>query len=194
MTTITVKETKNQWENTLFTLFIDEQQSGFHHHGSRLLTNTRDEGGNGIFNEDKSVVAFKRKDTWVDVDFGAVWAITLYDDPALEIKHRIKLVEKAFEAVSEGYEKVWTTNLDVNIEYMEKRKEEAIQSCFYVDKDGARWRIISSDDTIEDPEEDEDYEHTNGIYLLDEDSGEEYQIPYSEIPQEAYFLKLTRIE
>ena len=81
-----------------------------------------------------------------------------------------------------------------SIKTPEQRRDEAIQSCFYVDEDGTRWRIISSDDTIEDPEEDEDYEHTNGIYLLDEDSGKECQIPYSEIPQEAYFLKLTRID
>ena len=111
MTTITVKETKNQWQDPYFTLFIDDEQSNFTHYGSRKLTNTCNEDGNGIFNDSESVVKFKRKDTWVTVDFGAVWNIALYQDPALEIKRRILDVEKAFEAVSESYERIWTVNL-----------------------------------------------------------------------------------
>jgi hypothetical protein len=187
MTTITVKETKNQWENTFFTLFIDEQQSGFHHHGSRLLTNTRDEDGNGIFNEDKSVVAFKRKDTWVDVDFGAVWGIALYDDPAIEIKHRIKLVEKAFEAVSEGYEKVWTVNLDDDNEYIEKRIKEAAQATHY--NDG----LIQYE--IDNYYEDDDGDGIRCFRVVSASGHDDtHLIAFCDIPQEAYFLKLTRID
>ena len=111
-TTIAVKETKEDWQDPFFTLFIDNEQSGFHHYASRRLTNTCNEDGGGIFNEDKSTVRFQRKDTWLEVDFETTWDIASYDNPAQEIKDRIKLVEEAFEAVSESYEKIWSVNLD----------------------------------------------------------------------------------
>ena len=76
----------------------------------------------------------------------------------------------------------------------EQRRDEAIQSCFYVDENGNLLRIISADNDEDLEEEDEDYEHTDGIYLLNEDTGHEFKIIYHEIPQEAYFLKLTRID
>jgi hypothetical protein len=187
MTTITVKETKNQWQDPFFTLFVDDEQSDFIHYGSRKLTNTRNEDGNGIFNEDKSVVAFKRKDTWVDVDFGAVWDIALYEDPALAIKNRIKLVEEAFEAVSEGYEKVWTVNLDDDNEYIEKRIEEAALAVEYFD--GINYYRI--DNCYEDADE---FNKKSFRVISDDGYDDTHLIAFCDIPQEAYFLKLTRIE
>ena len=179
MTVITVKETKNQWQDPFFTLFVDDEQSDFSHYGSKLLTNTCNEDGDGIFNTEKTVVRFKRKDTWVTVDFGAVWNIALYQDPALEIKNRIQFVEEAFEAVSEGYEKVWTVNLDEDNEYIEKRKEEAASATFYFDGDDTYRMNWALEETF---------------CFENEDNGEEYVQEYSAIPQEAYFLKLTRID
>lgn len=81
----------------------------------------------------------------------------------------------------------------MTIKTPEQRKDEALQACFYVDEDQQYLRIISADDTVED-EDDEDYEHTNGIYVADENSGEEYKISYHDIPNEAYFMKLVKID
>lgn len=112
MPVITVKETKNPWQAPVFTLLIDGEQYDFLHQASRLLTNTWSEDGKGIFNAGDTVVRFKREDTWVTVDFEAVWDVKKYDNPAQEIKCRILEVEKAFEAVSESYEKVWTVEIN----------------------------------------------------------------------------------
>jgi hypothetical protein len=188
MTVITVKETKNQWQDPFFTLFVDDEQSDFSHYGSRLLTNTCNEDGDGIFNTEKTVVRFKRKDTWVTVDFGAVWNIALYDDPAREIKNRIKLVEQAFEAVSESYKKVWTVNLDDDNEYIEKRKAEAANAVEYFD--GKNYYRV--DDYFVDDED----ENGNDCFRVVSADGHDdtHLIAFCDIPQEAYFLKLTRIE
>jgi hypothetical protein len=187
MTTITVKETKNQWQDPFFTLFVDDEQSHLTHYGSRKLTNTCNEDGDGIFSTEKTTVRFKRKDTWVTVDFGLSWDAKDYHDPAIEIKQRIKLVEKAFEAVSEGYEKVWTVNLDDDNEYIEKRIKEAAQATHY--NDG----LIQYE--VDNCYEDDDGE---GIRCFRVVSAEGYEdthlIAFCDIPQEAYFLKLTRID
>lgn len=108
---ITVKETKNEWSKPQFTLFIDDEQIEWNHWGSRRLTATVDEEGNGIFNTENFIVDFKREDTWISVDFGTEWSITSYSDPAREIKRRVRLVNREFEAVSTSYEKVWTVKL-----------------------------------------------------------------------------------
>lgn len=186
MTVITVKETKNQWQDPFFTLFVDDEQSDFSHYGSQLLTNTCNEDGDGIFNTEKTVVRFKRKDTWVTVDFGAEWYVTSYSDPAQEIKRRVQLVEEAFQAVSESYEKVWTVNLDENNEYIEKRRGEAAQATHYF-QDGTTYEVDNS------YEEDED--GNSGFRILNFSYHDDTSfISFSDVPQEAYFLKLTRID
>jgi len=188
MTIITVKETKNQWQDPFFTLFIDDKQSDFSYHSSRLLTNTCNEDGGGIFNTEDTVVKFKRKDTWVTVTFDLSWDAKDYNDPAREIKRRIQDVEEAFEAVSEGYEKVWTVNLGDDNEYIEKRKAEAAQATHY--NDGLiEYKV---DDYLADDED----ENGNDCFRVVSAEGydDTHLIAFCDIPQEAYFLKLTRIE
>ena len=107
---ITVKATKNEWSKPQFTLFIDDEQSEWNCFSSRKLTRTVYEDGNGIFNNSE-IVKFRRVDTWITVDFGSVWNIEDYSNPAVEIKRRLQLVETAFEAVSLTYKKVWTVKL-----------------------------------------------------------------------------------
>lgn len=186
MTTITVKETKNHLQHPDFTLCIDNKQCGFSHDSSRKLTNTCYEDGDGIFDTDNAVVRFKCQDTWVTVDFGAEWSITSYSDPAQEIKRRVQLVKREFEAVSTSYEKVWTENLDENNEYIEKRKAEAAQATHYF-QDGKTYEVDNS------------YEEDGDGNLGFRIAGFNYHddtlfISFSDVPQEAYFLKLTRIE
>ena len=187
MTTIAVKETKENWQDPFFTLFIDNEQSSFHHYASRRLTDTDDENGNGIFNEEKSAVSFQRKDTWVTVDFETTWDIASYDNPAQEIKDRIKFVEEAFEAVSDGYEKIWSVNLDSDNDYIEKRELEIAQATHYYDG-LIRYEI-------------DDYcfgKNKDGIYCFRVVSAEGHDdthlIAFCDIPKGAYFLKLTRID
>jgi hypothetical protein len=189
MTTIAVKETKNQWQDPFFSLFVDDEQSAFTHYGSRKLTNTCSEDGNGIFNTENCTVRFKRKDTWVTVDFGLSWDAKNYKDPALEIKHRIHYVEEAFEAVSESYENVWTVNLDDdNSGYVEKRIKEAAQATHY--NDGLLQYKI--DDYLVD---DEDENGNDCFRVISADGYDDtHLIAFCDIPQEAYFLKLTRID
>lgn len=187
MTVITVKETKNQWQDPFFTLFVDDEQSVFSHHGSRLLTNTCNEDGDGIFNTENTVVRFKRKDTWVTVDFDVSWDAAFYEDPALAIKNRIQLVEEAFEAVSEGYEKVWTVDTDSNREYVEKRKTEAAEASHYFDG------LIRYE--MENCYEEADEINEESFRVVSADGYDDtYLIAFCDIPQEAYFLKLVRID
>ena len=191
MTVITVKEIKEQWKNPAFTLFIDDKQSNFNAYGSRLLTNTCSEDGDGIFNTENTVVRFKRKDTWVTVTFDLSWDALDCIDPAREIKRRILDVEEAFEAVSEGYEKVWTVNLDDDNEYIEKRKAEASQASHYSDSYGINQYEIELYEN--DINEDEDGDEGEGFHIIEED-GNDIFILFSKIPADAYFLKLTRID
>ena len=63
------------------------------------------------------------------------------------------------------------------------RKSEASQACFYNDGE-TLYRILY---TSEDSEKE-------SITVLDEATGEEYVIPYSEVPAEAKFYKLVEVE
>ena len=187
MTTITVKETKNHLQHPDFTLCIDNKQCGFSHDSSRKLTNTCYEDGDGIFDTGKAVVRFKCQDTWVTVDFGDVFSITSYSDPAQEIKRRVQLVKREFEAVSTSYEKVWTENLDENNEYIEKRKAEAAQASHYFDG------LIRYE--MENCYEEADEINEESFRVVSADGYDDtHLIAFCDIPQEAYFLKLTRID
>lgn len=183
---ITVKEIKNGLKNPQFELFIDDEQIEWNHCGSRRLTATVNEDGNGIFNNSE-IVKFQRADTWITVDFGSVWNITSYSDPAREIKRRVQLVNREFEAVSTSYEKVWTENLDENNEYIEKRKAEAAQASHYFDG------LIRYE--MENCYEEADEINEESFRVVSADGYDDtHLIAFCDIPQEAYFLKLTRID
>jgi hypothetical protein len=111
MIQLTVKETKEDWCKSEFTLLLhSDEQVYFNCQTSRRLTETTNESNRGIFSS-RPTAEFLRGDTWVTVDFGSDWNIESYENPALEIKRRIELVDAAFNAVKQSYEKNWTVTL-----------------------------------------------------------------------------------
>jgi len=83
-----------------------------------------------------------------------------------------------------------------------QRKSEASQACFYNDGETLYRILYPSEDSERllaefDPIDAEiyvaDYEKES-ITVLDEATGEEYVIPYSEVPAEAKFYKLVEVE
>jgi hypothetical protein len=114
MIQLTVKKAKENWHKPEFTLLLHgDEEVSFNFETSRRLTETISESQRGIFSYGlTSKVEFRRGDTWVTVDFGSAWDIESYENPALEIKRRIELVDAAFDAVKQNYEKSWTVTLN----------------------------------------------------------------------------------
>jgi hypothetical protein len=117
MTNVTVTVTKSDWENPRFSLAIEGEYYEFRHDASRILTQTNYEEEDGIFSReiasyrDDFIFEFTRDDTCVLVDFGAPWSPTEYDNPALEIQRRVNLVNEAFNAARESYERSWSVTI-----------------------------------------------------------------------------------
>jgi hypothetical protein len=109
--TVTVTMTKSAWGNPNYELVIDDEGMSMSCQASRRLTQTYNEDGQGIFNAESDSVKFKRGDTWVAVDFGALWAIEEYENPALEITRRASLVDNAFAEIADARKETWTVSL-----------------------------------------------------------------------------------
>jgi hypothetical protein len=110
--TVTVTATKSDWEAPIYTLWIDGSESDFDERASRLLTETTKEYYfKGIFNRTTTWSKFCREDTEVSVDFGDIWDVDNYENPAIEIQRRVALVADAFEEARESYEKSWTVTI-----------------------------------------------------------------------------------
>ncbi|MCA2595946.1 MAG: hypothetical protein IM526_12795 [Microcystis sp. M38BS1] len=111
---VEVKAIKADLKKVKYDLVIDQQDYPFNGkavNASRTLTNTSNEDGRGIFNDVDISVWFIRDDVRVYVDFGSAWNIETYENPALEIKRRVELVNAAFEEVKESWEKSWTVEI-----------------------------------------------------------------------------------
>ena len=86
---------------------------------------------------------------------------------------------------------------------LEQRKSEASQACFYNDGETLYRVLYTTEDKATeiaklDPIDAEIYgdddEEPESFTILDEDTGEEYVILYSEVPIEAKFFKLVEID
>lgn len=112
MTNITVTCIKTDWANPVYSLEIDDMQHKFNASASWALTEAIcDSDELGMFSGFDSEPVFRRDDTVVAVDFGDSWYVCQYPNPAQEIARRVGLVNEAFEAVRESYEKSWTVTI-----------------------------------------------------------------------------------
>ena len=101
--------------------------------------------------------------------------------------HQINFFSKEDEAVSTSYEKVWTVDTDSNREYVEKRKTEAAEASHYFDG------LIRYE--MENCYEEADEINEESFRVVSADGYDDtHLIAFCDIPQEAYFLKLTRID
>lgn len=102
---------KTDFKKPTATLTIDGEIAKPNYHTSRRLTNTSSEFGNGIFTDIKGKdVYFTRGNVKVVVDFGGTFDI-FEDNPALEIKRRVELVEQAFQEFDENYTRVYVSHI-----------------------------------------------------------------------------------
>jgi hypothetical protein len=109
MTTIEVTAEKTDWSAPKYSLTVDGELCEFDFNSSRKITNTQAHAMEGIFtNLANCTIKFKRDDTEVRVEFGCAWDISSFENPALEIRRRIALVNDAFDAVKESYTKSWS--------------------------------------------------------------------------------------
>ena len=117
-----VKVTLEPKSKSGYKITVNGVEEDFSYKTSRLLTQTHSASSNGIFTTDEdtigssdremgTVVFFARGKAKVEVDLGSYWNPDPlgYENPALEIKRRIALVNAAFKAVEEANTtKVWT--------------------------------------------------------------------------------------
>ena len=88
------------------------------------------------------------------------------------------------------------TDINTALKTPQQRKAEALEACFYSDGE-TFYRVLYALDEKRDSNADvihvlNDYADES-FSILNEDTGDEHVIAYSEIPPEAYFLKLVRI-
>lgn len=109
---VTVKVSKTDWMDPIFSLAIDGISHLWGASASEALTGASTPNGLGIFHATIGIIPFKRGDTTVIVDFGDNgWFPEDYDNPAAEIARRVNLVHDAFEAVRETYERSFTVTI-----------------------------------------------------------------------------------
>ena len=110
---VTVTVVKTDWEKPEYSLSIDwVYYEAMGYKASYILVGAEcSSDSNGIFSSFCSEPIFRRDDTTVSVDFGDTWDPSRYDNPALEIQRRVALVDAAFEAVRESYERSYTVTI-----------------------------------------------------------------------------------
>jgi hypothetical protein len=118
MTTITVVATKTDWAEAEYIISIDGAEAdgndGYDDTldaTSEYLSQSSSCYSEGIFNSVCNRVKFTRDATSVLVDFESPWDYSKYANPAQEIARRVRLVNEAFEAVRDSYERTYTVTI-----------------------------------------------------------------------------------